>query len=298
MRAVAEVNKYVSDSEPWKLKGDDERERLGTILHVIAQCVADLNTILSPFLPFSANAVDAVLGGAGDVQPMPRARGGRRPRRRSGLPDHHRRLHRRRPVGAPARSSRAPRSPSRRRCSPSSTRPSSTRSWPGSRRPEPRCPPATGQDERMTRRDAPAPVLRQAEADDDGQPLRDQRGQRGRLGRAADGGGAAEADGVQGAGHLLPRRPAHRAGVLVPGAPGDGPERRRTTCATPAEPPLGSFRKDFGQSLLRSTFHLSGPRAGGHRARSATRSWRSCAGSSTSRSRSTSTSRTRRPAPW
>ncbi len=72
MRAVAEVNRYVSDSEPWKLKGEDERERLGTILHVTAQCVADLNTILSPFLPFSANAVDAVLGGTGDVQPMPR----------------------------------------------------------------------------------------------------------------------------------------------------------------------------------------------------------------------------------
>ena len=30
------------------------------------------NTILSPFLPFSANAVDAVLGGSGEVQPMPR----------------------------------------------------------------------------------------------------------------------------------------------------------------------------------------------------------------------------------
>src|SRR4051794_35015523 len=72
MRAVAEVNKYVSDSEPWKLKGDEARERLGTILHVMAQCVADLNLVLSPFLPFSANAVDAVLGGAGDVQPMPR----------------------------------------------------------------------------------------------------------------------------------------------------------------------------------------------------------------------------------
>ena len=71
MRAVAEVNKYVSDSEPWKLKGDDERARLGTVLHVIAQCVVDLNTILSPFLPFSANAVDAVFGGSGDVQPMP-----------------------------------------------------------------------------------------------------------------------------------------------------------------------------------------------------------------------------------
>ncbi|HSE69223.1 MAG TPA: methionine--tRNA ligase [Nocardioidaceae bacterium] len=71
MRVVAEVNKYVSDMAPWKLKGDDERERLGTILHVTAQAVADCNLILSPFLPHSANAVDRVLGGAGDVQPMP-----------------------------------------------------------------------------------------------------------------------------------------------------------------------------------------------------------------------------------
>ncbi|GAB2881836.1 methionine--tRNA ligase [Nocardioides pacificus] len=73
MRAVAEVNKYVTDHEPWKLAKDPaDRERLGTILHVMAQCVSDLNTVLSPFLPFSANTVDAVFGGAGDVQPMPR----------------------------------------------------------------------------------------------------------------------------------------------------------------------------------------------------------------------------------
>ncbi len=74
MRVVSEVNKYVSDSEPWKLKSEAERERLATVLHVVAQCVADLNIILSPFLPFSANAVDLVLGGAGDVQPMPELR--------------------------------------------------------------------------------------------------------------------------------------------------------------------------------------------------------------------------------
>jgi len=72
MRVVGEVNKYVSDTEPWKLKDEGQRERLGTILNVTAQCVQDLNTILSPFLPFSANAVDEVLGGRGDVQPMPR----------------------------------------------------------------------------------------------------------------------------------------------------------------------------------------------------------------------------------
>jgi methionyl-tRNA synthetase len=70
MRAVADVNKYVSDSEPWKIK--DDPQRLATILHVMAQCVADLNVILSPFLPFSANEVDKALGGAGDIAPMPR----------------------------------------------------------------------------------------------------------------------------------------------------------------------------------------------------------------------------------
>jgi methionyl-tRNA synthetase len=72
MRAVADVNKYVSDTQPWKLKGEDERERLATVLHVVAQCVADLNLVLSPFLPFAANEVDRALGGPGDVAPMPR----------------------------------------------------------------------------------------------------------------------------------------------------------------------------------------------------------------------------------
>ena len=72
MRVVAEVNKYVSDSAPWQLKTDADRPRLGTILHVTAQAVADCNLLLAPFLPHSANAVDRVLGGAGELAPMPR----------------------------------------------------------------------------------------------------------------------------------------------------------------------------------------------------------------------------------
>ena len=74
MKTVGEVNRYVTDEAPWKLKGDDERERLATVLHVLAQCVSDLNTVLSPFLPFSANAVDQVFGGSGAIQPMPELR--------------------------------------------------------------------------------------------------------------------------------------------------------------------------------------------------------------------------------
>lgn len=73
MRTVGEVNKYLADHEPWKLvKVDETRERAATVLHVAAQCVSDLNLILSPFLPFSANEVDRALGGAGEVAPLPR----------------------------------------------------------------------------------------------------------------------------------------------------------------------------------------------------------------------------------
>jgi len=71
MRIVAEVNKYVTDQAPFKLKADDQRERLGTILHVIAQAVSDCTTMLSPFLPHSANRVHAAMGGQGEIAPMP-----------------------------------------------------------------------------------------------------------------------------------------------------------------------------------------------------------------------------------
>ncbi|WP_083450019.1 methionine--tRNA ligase [Luteipulveratus mongoliensis] len=72
MRLVGEANKYVSDTEPFKLKAKDEQERLATILHTLAQLVSDLNTILAPFLPHASNKVHAVMGGEGEFTPMPR----------------------------------------------------------------------------------------------------------------------------------------------------------------------------------------------------------------------------------
>lgn len=74
MRTVGEVNKYVTDTEPFKLKGEEQRERLATVLHTLTQCVSDLNTMLSPFLPHSSNAVHAALGGQGEFMPMPKLR--------------------------------------------------------------------------------------------------------------------------------------------------------------------------------------------------------------------------------
>ncbi len=72
MRTVADINKYVTEQEPYKLKSADQRKRLATILHVTAQAVSDCNTLLAPFLPHSANAVDSALGGKGDLAPLPR----------------------------------------------------------------------------------------------------------------------------------------------------------------------------------------------------------------------------------
>jgi methionyl-tRNA synthetase len=70
MRAVGTVNGYLSDQAPWKLKED--RERMGTVLHVAAQAIGDCRTLLSPFLPFSAQTVHEIFGGTGVVSPMPR----------------------------------------------------------------------------------------------------------------------------------------------------------------------------------------------------------------------------------
>ena len=72
MKLVGEANKYVTDTAPFKLKAPEERNRLATILWTLAQVVTDLNTMLTPFLPHSANEVDLVLGGDGQVAPMPR----------------------------------------------------------------------------------------------------------------------------------------------------------------------------------------------------------------------------------
>ena len=72
MRLVGEANKYVTDTEPFKLKAPEQRERLATVRHTLAQAVADLNLMLSPFLPHAANDIDRVMGGAGNIAPMPR----------------------------------------------------------------------------------------------------------------------------------------------------------------------------------------------------------------------------------
>ena len=63
MRIVGLANKYLSDQEPWKLK--DDAARRDTVLHVALQVVSDCNTLLTPYLPHSAQKVFEALGGQG-----------------------------------------------------------------------------------------------------------------------------------------------------------------------------------------------------------------------------------------
>lgn len=63
MRVVTSANQYLSQSEPWKLKDDPARR--DTVLHVALQVVSDANTLLTPFLPHSAQKIFELLGGEG-----------------------------------------------------------------------------------------------------------------------------------------------------------------------------------------------------------------------------------------
>jgi methionyl-tRNA synthetase len=63
MRVVGAANKYISDTEPWKLAGDPQRR--DTVLHTALQVVSDANTLLTPFLPHAAQRIHEALGGSG-----------------------------------------------------------------------------------------------------------------------------------------------------------------------------------------------------------------------------------------
>jgi len=72
MRVVTAANRYLSDQEPWKRKDDPDRR--DTILHTALQVVQDANTLLTPFLPHSAQQVHEALGGNGVWAAQPEVR--------------------------------------------------------------------------------------------------------------------------------------------------------------------------------------------------------------------------------
>ncbi len=54
-------NKYLADTEPWKLIKTDE-ERVKTIMNIALQITANLTIIFEPFLPFTSNKLASMLG--------------------------------------------------------------------------------------------------------------------------------------------------------------------------------------------------------------------------------------------
>ena len=72
MRVVTLANRYLSEQEPWKLKDDPGRR--DTVLHCALQLVSDCNTLLTPFLPHSAQQVFEALGGEGVWAAQPEIR--------------------------------------------------------------------------------------------------------------------------------------------------------------------------------------------------------------------------------
>ncbi|WP_024794553.1 methionine--tRNA ligase [Tomitella biformata] len=75
MRVVTAANKYISDTEPWKLAKDPEQaDRLATVLHTSLQVVSDANSMFTPFLPHSAQKVHEALGNTGIWAAQPEVR--------------------------------------------------------------------------------------------------------------------------------------------------------------------------------------------------------------------------------
>ena len=72
MHVVGEANAYIAEQEPWKLaKDENQRERLATVLWTALQVVSDCNTMLTPFLPHTAQAIHETLGRDGVWAALP-----------------------------------------------------------------------------------------------------------------------------------------------------------------------------------------------------------------------------------
>ncbi len=73
MRVVADANRYLSDTTPWKTK-DSDPARTATVWGTALQAVADCSRLLAPFLPRSSELVHEMLGGTGVLAPQPELR--------------------------------------------------------------------------------------------------------------------------------------------------------------------------------------------------------------------------------
>jgi methionyl-tRNA synthetase len=70
MAVAQRVNQYIGEQEPWKLVKTD-RERAASVIYTGLRAVDSINTLLSPFLPFSAQRLHTMLGYDDQIAPQP-----------------------------------------------------------------------------------------------------------------------------------------------------------------------------------------------------------------------------------
>ena len=67
-KLVGECNKYIDITQPWVLgKSEDQKERLGTVLYVLAECVRYISALIWPFMPSTPARINAQLGISQDL---------------------------------------------------------------------------------------------------------------------------------------------------------------------------------------------------------------------------------------
>ena len=66
---VGDCNRYIDQTQPWVLgRSEETKERLGTVLYILAECVRFVSVLIGPFMPRTPERIRAQLGiGEGDL---------------------------------------------------------------------------------------------------------------------------------------------------------------------------------------------------------------------------------------
>ena len=61
-KIIQRANKYIDETMPWALNKEGNKDRLATVMFVLAECIRYAATLLLPFIPTTAEAIFAKLG--------------------------------------------------------------------------------------------------------------------------------------------------------------------------------------------------------------------------------------------
>ena len=61
-KIIQRANKYIDETMPWALNKEGNKERLATVMYVLAECIRFAATLLTPFIPTTASRIFEKLG--------------------------------------------------------------------------------------------------------------------------------------------------------------------------------------------------------------------------------------------